>query len=260
MANFILPEKQGPVLTVTLNRPELGNPFDPSVIHAFQNILNTIDFDESRVLVLKGAGKYFCSGAHLQWMRAGIEQSKDLNQKEAMDLAQLLHTLFALPIPTIALVQGNAYAGGVGLVAACDFAIAHEAVQFCISETRLGLIPALISPYLQHVLGAQTATRLALMAAPFSAREALQWGLISHLVPEDKLNETLHSLTSTLLKNGPLALKMTKSLFKKEIELGTLHDTSALITQIRMDVEAQEGMRAFFEKRPPAWTIHKNDV
>jgi methylglutaconyl-CoA hydratase len=251
----------GPVTTVTLNRPEVFNAFNETAIEELADCFRVLgNRDELRVIVLAARGKCFSAGADLDWMRRMAELSYQANFDDAYRLATMLRTIYLCPKPVIARVQGDAFGGGVGLIAASDIAVAVESVSFSLSEVKLGLIPATISPYVIRAIGARAARRYFVTAERFAAVEAHRIGLVHAVVTVDQLDSTIQSVIAAISQNGPLAVTKTKELihdidgrlFSEEV----LRDTAERIAHIRASSEAREGVRAFLEKRSPAW--HKN--
>lgn len=244
------------IATLTLNQPDKHNAFDDSVISELLDHLDTIKLNsEIRVLVLQAKGKHFCAGADLAWMKRMATLNYEDNLSDAKRLAKLMENLNALPIPTIAKVQGAAYGGAIGLVSCCDIAIASDNARFCLSEVKLGLAPATIGPYVVDAMGARRCRQLFTTAEVFHAHQAKEYGLVHTVVPLAELDEAIQATTSDILNAGPQATRAAKQLIK-EILLApeTLsEDTSKLIATLRVSEEGQEGLSAFFEKRPPSW-------
>jgi len=246
------------VATLTLDRPDVHNAFDDVLIAELTTRLNALDADpDVRVVVLAANGKSFSAGADLNWMKRMAQYSEAENLRDAMQLAQLMRTLDRMHKPTIARVQGAAFGGGVGLVACCDIAVAARDAQFCLSEVRLGLIPAVISPYVVQAMGARAARRFFLTAERFGAEEARRLGLVSEVVDADKLDESVGALASHLLKGGPLALAAAKDLIAavndRPIETPVIEDTAHRIASQRASAEGKEGVAAFLEKHAAGW-------
>lgn len=247
------------VATVTLRRPEVHNAFDDELIERLRRELHGLANDPVvRVVVLAAEGKSFSAGADLNWMKRMSEYERAENIEDAKNLGKLMATLHRMPQPTVAIVQGPAYGGGVGLVAACDIAIASEAASFCLSEVRLGLIPAVIGPYLVAAIGDREAKRYMLTAEKFSAAEARRIGLIHDVVAADKLQERRNQVVTDLLKGGPKALTEVKNLTSYITKSATqdekvVRDTAGHIARVRATPEGQEGVSAFLEKRKPTW-------
>jgi methylglutaconyl-CoA hydratase len=243
---------------LTLNRPEVHNAFDDALIAQLTAALLSLEADRRvRVVVLSAAGKSFSAGADLAWMQRMAGYSEAENLEDARALAGLMSTLDRLAKPTLALVQGAAFGGGVGLVACCDIAIASEAASFSLSEVKLGLIPAVISPYIVAAIGPGAARRFILTAERFSAQQALQLGLIHEVVPADRLEETAEQILDHLAQGGPRAQAEAKdlvlSLAGRPIDRGLVEETAQHIAQIRVGEEAREGLAAFLEKRKAEW-------
>ncbi|AMV70455.1 enoyl-CoA hydratase/isomerase family protein [Desulfuromonas carbonis] len=244
--------------TITLNRPDLHNAFDDTLISSLTSELRRLDRDDNvRVVLLAARGKSFSSGADLNWMRRMADYSFEENLADAMDLAELMKTLANLAKPTIALVQGAAIGGGVGLVACCDIALATTEVTFCLSEVKLGLIPAVISPYVAAAIGPRATRRYFITAERFDAAEAHRLGLVHELVPPGELEARADSLSRLLLRNSPRAMASVKELVA-EVSLSFLDDdliadTAERIAEARASDEGREGLSAYLEKRPPNW-------
>jgi len=246
------------VATVVLNRPDVHNAFDDALIAELTATLKSLEREDSaRVVVLAAAGRSFSAGADLNWMKRMAEYSRMENVEDAVALAQLMQTLHRLAKPTIALVQGPAYGGGVGLVSCCDVAVASEQAHFCLSEVKLGLIPAVIAPYVVAAVGPRAASRYFVTAERFDAREALALGLVHEVVATDALEAARDRFVDALLKNAPQAMVEAKRLVKavawRRIEGDVLNDTAERIADRRASAEGREGVTAFLEKRKPAW-------
>lgn len=246
------------VATLTMNNPERHNAFDDLLIAELTREFRRLDADpQVRVVVLAANGKSFSAGADLNWMRRMADYSATENLADARALAELMRTLNELSKPTIALVQGPVYGGGVGLVACCDMALASPRAKFCLSEVRLGLIPAVISPYVVEAIGSRAARRYFLTAEIFSAAEALRLGLLHEIVDEEQLAESGSALCQQLLNNGPQALTAAKKLIvavgKGPIDQVMIAETAERIAGIRAGAEGKEGLGAFLEKRKPSW-------
>jgi methylglutaconyl-CoA hydratase len=256
--SHILIESLDGVGTLWLNRPDLHNAFDDALIAEVTKGLNALAHDPAvRVVLLAGKGKNFSAGADLAWMKRMAGYSTVQNEADALALATMLHTLNVLPKPTIALIQGAALGGGVGLAAACDMAIAAEDAVFALSETRLGLIPSVISPYVIAAIGVRASRRYMLTAERFDAPKALALGLVSAIVPADKLMSEGARLADLLRQNGPRAVGEAKSLIAhvagrpNDAELRA--ETARRIARVRATPEGREGVAAFLEKRKPNW-------
>ncbi|MEM5276285.1 enoyl-CoA hydratase/isomerase family protein [Cupriavidus taiwanensis] len=246
------------VATVTLNRPDVRNAFNETVIAELTGAFRALgDMDEVRAIVLAGSGPAFCAGADLNWMKKMAGYSDDQNRADALTLAQMLHTIWSCPRPVIARIQGDTYAGGMGLVAACDIAVAAEHAHFCLSEARLGLLPATISPYVIRAMGEQAARRYFITAERFDAAEALRLGLLHAVVPAEALDAKVAELTAALVANSPNAVRESKRLVQdiagRAIDNDLLADTAERIASIRASEEGREGVKSFLEKRTPSW-------
>lgn len=247
------------VATLTLNRPEVHNAFDDTIINSLIASLEQVTNDPSvRVLILRSEGKNFSAGADLNWMRRMAANSHAENLVDARGLAMLMQRLNELPQPTIALVQGAAFGGAVGLAACCDMVVATDASLFCLSEVKIGLIPAVISPYVVQAMGERQARRYFLTAEPFNAGQAQDWGLVHEVVASnEQLNDAANALVSKLLGNSPAAVTAAKQLIaavsQRPIGADVIEDTAARIADIRVSNEGQEGLSAFLNKRKPNW-------
>jgi methylglutaconyl-CoA hydratase len=247
------------VARVWLDRPEIRNAFDDALIAALTQTLRELDADEGvRAVVLGGNGPAFCAGADLNWMKRMAGYGYEQNLADAQALAGMLTTLDRMAKPTVARVHGPAFAGGVGLVAACDIALGVPEAKFCLSEAKLGLSPATISPYVVRAMGERMARRYFLSAEVFDAAEAARIGLLSGLVPADRLDAEIDALLKHLLQGGPQALAKIKDLIRAvssgRVEDDMIADTAQRIAEIRVSPEGKEGIASFLEKRKPAWT------
>ncbi|TKB43092.1 enoyl-CoA hydratase/isomerase family protein [Thalassotalea mangrovi] len=253
---------QNRVIEVSLNNPDKFNAFDDSLIAAmtdvFEQVANNLDI---RVLVLSAQGKHFSAGADLAWMQRMADYTLEQNQQDAMALANMLYKLNHLPQATIAKVQGAAFGGAVGLVSCCDMAIATDNASFCLSEVKLGLIPATISPYVMQAMGARASRRYFQTAERFKAETALKLGLVDDVVPQDSLSETVSNRCDLILSNGPHAVRKAKALVldfqHQAVDHKMLLQTSERIAEVRVSDEGQEGLQAFFNKRPASWLSDK---
>lgn len=246
------------IISITLNRPDIHNAFDDKLIQEFIIALDNIQNDKNiRAVIIAANGKNFCAGADLNWMQRIAKYSYEENLADAQQLATLMHKLNTLNKPTIALVQGGAFGGGVGLVACCDIALAAENASFCLSEVKIGLIPSVISPYVIAAIGEKAARRYFLTAEKFNAETAQQLGLIHAVVPEQKLAETGDKIIQQLLQNSPAAISAAKELIRdvasKNCDANLIAETAKRIAKIRVSQEGQEGLSAFLEKRNPSW-------
>ncbi|MEE4174807.1 MAG: enoyl-CoA hydratase-related protein [Xanthomonadales bacterium] len=247
-------------LTLTLNRPEVHNAFDGELISGLTSQLQVAGNDpETRVVVLTGHGASFSAGADLNWMRSMLGASEKTNEHDALQLARLLRTLNYLPVPTVARVNGAAIGGGLGLVACCDIAVASDTAVFALSEARLGLAPAIISPYVFRRIGESQARRFFLTGERFDAEHARRLGLVHDVVDPENLDEAVEGLCDAIRRGGPQGVAESKKLVfhaaghsaDRQLELDQA--TARLIARLRISAEGQEGMRAFLEKRPPGW-------
>jgi len=249
--------KQG-IATVTLNNPDKHNAFDDDIIKQLTDIFNDISQrDDISIMVLASNGKSFSAGADLGWMKRMASYSYEDNFKDATALAQMLKALNFLPQTTIAKIQGAAFGGAVGLASCCDIVIASTKASFCLSEVKLGLIPATISPYVVDAIGLKASRRYFQTAERFFADKALQLGLVDEMVQPEALNDEVNAMITTLLANGCQARRQAKKLSQdvafQTIDEALLIDTSERIASIRVSDEGQEGLSAFFEKRSPNW-------
>lgn len=251
------------VATVTLNRPEIRNAFNDEMIAELTDVFDNLGANEDvRVIVLAAAGKAFCAGADLNWMREMAEYSYEENLADADKLAQMLKTIYECPKPTVAAVQGDVYAGGMGLVAVCDVAIAVNIANFCLSEVCLGLAPSTISPYVIKALGARASQRYFLSAEVFDSKKARQLGFIHERVSEESLEDTVSALCTKIVKNSPDAVKTCKRLLHEvagaPITDELITDTVKSIADIRASTQGREGVQAFLQKRKPDWLASDN--
>lgn len=249
--------------TVTLNRPEKHNAFDDAIIAELREAFDALaQRNDVRVVILASRGKNFSAGADLGWMKRMAEYDFEHNLKDAQLLAGMLKSLYDLPQPTIARVQGAALGGAVGLVSCCDMAVATERASFSLSEVKIGLIPATISPYVIKAIGERAARRYFTTAERFSAAEAHRIGLVSECVDEDQLDSTVAALVDAILANGPEAVRAAKDLVvsvaDREISADVIEDTCVRIAHIRVSEEGQEGLGAFLAKRSPNWVNKQN--
>jgi len=248
------------IATVMLDRPEIHNAFDDTMIGALNDVLSRIAGDRSiRMMCLEGRGRSFSAGADLNWMRRSAAYSPEENLADAEDLARLMSALDRLDIPTIAIVQGAVFGGGVGLVACCDIAIAAEGARFSFSEVRLGLIPAVISPYVVRAIGVRQARRYFQTGEVFDAATALRLGLVHEVVPAGDLGTMRRTILDALRQGGPNALREAKALANdvagRTIDARLMSATARLISERRASPEGREGLAAFLEKRTPSWRI-----
>ena len=246
------------VATVTLNRPDLRNAFNEGAIAELARVFDELGRNDAvRAIVLAANGPSFCAGADLNWMKKMAGYSHDENEADAMRLADMLRTIYLCPKPTVARVQGDCYAGGMGLVAACDIVVASEAAGFCLSEVKLGLIPATISPYVIKAMGEQAARRYFLTAERFDAAEAQRIGVAHTVVAPEALDATVAGIVKALVNNSPHAVQQAKTLVREivgqPVDDALLLDTAGRIATIRASTEGREGVASFLEKRKPTW-------
>lgn len=246
------------VATVTLNNPNKHNAFDDSIIEQLRQLfIHIAERNDIRVVVLASTGKSFSAGADLAWMKRMAGYSYEENLNDANMLAQMLKALNFLPQTTIAKVQGAAFGGAVGLASCCDIVIASEKASFCLSEVKLGLIPATISPYVVAAIGQKASRRYFQTAERFFADKAMSLGLVDEVVTPQDLDVTVNAMVRTILANGPEAVRQAKQLAldvaNKEIDHEIIGITSERIAAIRVSEQGQEGLTAFFEKRSPQW-------
>ncbi len=248
------------VAEVWLNRPEVRNAFNDGVIAELTAAFTTLGADaDLRAIILAGHGKAFCAGADLSWMRAMADYTWEQNRADAAGLAQMLWTLWSCPVPVVGRVHGDCYAGGVGLAAACDVLVASDNVHFCLSEAKLGLLPATIGPYVVRALGEQASRRYFTTAERFSAYQAKALGFVHEVVSATELDRQVADIVAALVANGPAAVRACKQLVKdvagKPIDTTLRDDTARRIADIRASAEGREGVQAFLNKREPSWRV-----
>jgi methylglutaconyl-CoA hydratase len=246
------------VALVWLNRPDLRNAFNETMIAELADAFASVDGDAStRAMVLAGRGPAFCAGADLNWMKRMSGYTFEQNHEDALGLARMLHALHSMKKPTVARVHGAAFAGGMGLVAACDIAVAAHGAEFCLSEVKLGLVPATISPYVIAAMGERAAYRYMLTAERFAAVEAHRIGLVHDVVPDGEIDGAVDALVGQLVAGGPMAHAATKDLIRavarRPLSEDLIGDTATRIATARASDEGKEGIRSFLEKRRPAW-------
>ncbi|MBA3588040.1 enoyl-CoA hydratase/isomerase family protein [Methylibium sp.] len=246
------------VARVTLDRPAVRNAFNDETIAELTRAFRELDADDGvRVIVLAAQGPAFCAGADLHWMRRMAEYSRDENLGDAARLADMLRSIASCRKPTIARVQGDAYAGGMGLVAACDLAVAADTAHFCLTEVKLGLVPATIAPYVIRALGARAAQRYMLTAERFDAATALRLGFVQAVTASDQLDACVEAWTSALLGASPQALTACKQLLHevtdRPIDAALVARTAALIADARASDDGRHGLQSFLDKTPPRW-------
>lgn len=259
MTQTIAFTQQHGIATLRLNRPEVRNALNANMIQTLTEKLYTLQNDESiKMVVLRGEGKDFCAGADIGWMKNAVHFSRAENLNDAQTLAKLFYTLDHFPKPTIALVNGAVFGGALGLIACCDLVLAETETTFCFSEVKLGLIPAIVSPYVLRAMGQRAVTRYMLTAEPFSAQRAAELQLVHEVVEAAHLEKRLQYFLDKLQENGPNALKATKQLLHSLMEnqrnpVSLMEFTSEFIADVRTSAEAQEGLNAFLNKRQPQW-------
>ncbi len=251
-------QNEASVLTIWLNRPEVHNAFDETMIDEIkQAFLCASKDDEVRVVVLRGKGKSFCAGADLNWMRNVSQYSFQENLKESINLSECFYAIYTCKKPTIALVHGAAMGGANGLLSACDMVLAHEETVFSLSEVKIGVIPACISPYIIKRVGEARSRELMLTGQRFKGPKAYEIGMVNYSLSEQGMEEKLSELVKLLLTSGPKAVSQCKVLIEQVANHLTLEEakefTAEMIARIRMSEEGQEGMAAFLEKRKPRW-------
>ena len=251
-------QRHGAVARVWLNRPDVRNAFNDSVIAELTAAFRELSTDASlRAIVIGGHGKAFCAGGDLNWMRAMADYSWEQNRADAQALADMLYTLYTCPLPLVGRVHGDCYAGGVGLASVCDVLVAAEGMHFCLSEARLGLLPATIGPYVVRALGEQASRRYFISAERFSAAEAHRLGFVHELATADTIDAKVDAIVQTLVANGPAAVKASKKLVQdlagQPLTPDLRADTARRIADIRASDEGREGVQSFLQKRTPHW-------
>ena len=249
---------EGRVAKVFLNRPEVRNAFHDGVITELAETFTRLGQDPGvRAIVLGGHGKAFCAGADLNWMKSMACYGLEDNRADATRLAEMLWAIYSCPLPVVGRLHGDCYAGGMGLAACCDVLVAAEGMHFCLSEARLGLLPATISPYVMRAMGEQAARRYFITAERFSAAQAREMGFVHELVAADALDAKVDEIVALLVANGPAAVKACKRLVQdfagREITPELRAETARRIADIRASDEGREGVQAFLNKREPAW-------
>ncbi|HEX9182760.1 MAG TPA: enoyl-CoA hydratase-related protein [Burkholderiales bacterium] len=251
-------QRKGAAAWLWLSRPEVRNALNDELIAALETALDVLEKDaQARVLVLAGRGPAFCAGGDLARMEKAAKMTKARSRREASRFAKLLYRLHAYPKPVVARVHGAAFAGGMGLVAASDLVIAAEEAEFALPETRIGLVPAMISPYLVRAMGAQQARRYMLAGERLGAKEAQRIGFAHECVPAEQLDAAVDAICARLAQAGPEALARTKKLLQRvagaAITPELAAETAAVLADVRAGAEAREGIRSFLEKRKPSW-------
>jgi methylglutaconyl-CoA hydratase len=254
----LLLERDVHVARVWLNRPDVRNAFNEEVIRELTQVFTELSQDNTlRAVVLGGYGKAFCAGADLAWMQKMAHYTWEQNRADAQALADMLWAIYCCPVPVIGRVHGDCYAGGVGLAAVCDVLVAADAVTFCLSEAKLGLMPATIGPYVLRALGEQAARRYMVTAERFSAAQALSLGFVHEVVAADKLDAKVADIVSAVVANGPVASRACKRLVQdlsgQPISAELRSDTAQWIADMRASSEGQEGVQSFLGKRSPSW-------
>jgi methylglutaconyl-CoA hydratase len=253
----VLVERREEAVRISLNRPRVHNAFNAVMIRELQAAFAAAGADpRARIVILTGVGESFCAGADLNWMREIIHYSFEQNLEESLAIADLLQAIYTLPKPTIAMVNGTAIGGGNGLLSACDIVLASDRARFGLSEVKIGLVPAAISPYVIRRIGESRAREFFLTGERFDARRALEVGLVNIVAPHAELEAKTESLAGILLSSGPEAIAASKELLQKVPGLGfneARRYTAEVIARLRVSAEGQEGMAAFLEKRKPRW-------
>ena len=252
-------ERRGPVVTLTIDRPEVRNALGPELIIELTQLFQTLAVDETRVIVLTGAGSVFCAGADLDWMRRSRELSENENIADAASAHHMWEAIDRCPKGVVARVNGHALAGGSGLVAVCDLAIASEQASFGFTEARLGLIPATISPYVLRRIGPGAARALFVSGRRFDAAEALRLGLVHRVEPPEQLDAAVAEAVDELLACSPVAIAESKRLVRDATESLVLEDLPHRLAAMRAAPEAQEGLAAFLDKQSPGWVVRSGD-
>jgi len=258
VSHYLQVERRDATARVFLNRPDVRNAFNDGVIAELADTFRTLGADASlRAVVLGGHGKAFCAGADLSWMRAMADYTWEQNRADAQALADMLWAIYSCPLPVIGRIHGDCYAGGVGLAAVCDVLVAAEGVNFCLSEAKLGLLPATIGPYVIKAMGEQAARRYFVTAERFDAAQAQRLGFVHEVVNADALDAKVDEIAAALAANGPAAVKACKRLVQdlagQPITDALRADTARRIADIRASDEGKEGVQAFLNKRSPAW-------
>ena len=257
MFKTLLIERKGAIRSITLNRPQVKNAMNAEMIDELFQAFTSIESSD-RVVLLKGAGEFFCAGGDLQWMKSSVQKTAEENEKDALGLARMIRTIDECPVPIITQVRGGAFGGGVGLVAASDVVIAEETAAFSLSEVKLGLIPAIIGPLVMRKIGVSEARRLYLTGKRFSAQVAREIHLVHEVVPVGSLASVTQDYIREFSSSGPQAVHLAKQLIREIIgeRLWTndiSEKTSILLSEVRVGKEAQAGMEAFRQKRGAPW-------
>ena len=258
-ADLMIEKRDNGVAVVTINRPAKRNAFDDALIAEMIDAFRACEADtQIKVLLLQAAGSHFSAGADLGWMQRMATLDFESNRADALELARLMRTLNDCRKPTVVKVQGSAFGGAIGLIACCDIAIASAGARFCLSEAKLGLAPAVISPYVVAAMGARACRRYFQTAEIFDAEEARRLGLVHRTVPAEELDQAVETILQRLLQNGPAAMQTGKQLIRRAesqaLDEPLIHETAEVIARLRVSKEGQEGLQAFFDKRKPDWT------
>jgi len=258
MTQSLTIERRGAVAQVWLDRPEVRNAFNDQVIGELTDTFRLLGADDTlRAIVLGGRGKAFCAGADLTWMRAMADYTWEQNRADAQRLADMLYTLYSCPLPVVGRIHGDCYAGGVGLAAVCDVLVATARANFCLSEARLGLLPATIGPYVVRALGEQAARRYFITAERFDALCAQQLGFVHEVCIEEALDAKVDEVIALIVANGPAAVKACKRLVKDvagvPITEALRAETARRIADVRASEEGREGVQSFLNRRAPTW-------
>ena len=253
-------ETRGSVVKVILNRPEVHNAFNDSMITELLKVFRKLHEARGiRVVVFTGEGKSFCAGADLNWMKRVKDYSFEENLRESLDISELMYSIYSLPLPTIARVNGAAVGGGMGFVATCDIAVAASDARFSLSEVKLGLVPACISPYVIRKAGEGACREFMLTGERLTAEKAMRLGLVNEVVEPVELDNAVSGFVERLISSGPNAIAICKELLRK-VPAMSLDEakkmTAEAIANLRVSDEGQEGMRAFLEKRKPRWSTN----
>jgi methylglutaconyl-CoA hydratase len=260
MSDMLLQHTENAVHTITLNRPEIRNAFNDVLIGEIRDAFEAVSRrTDVRCVVLAAHGPAFCAGGDLNWMRRMADYTREQNLADAGGLAAMLRAIDQCPHPTVARVQGDVFAGGLGLISACDVVVCADSATFCLSEVKIGLIPATISPYVVRAIGARASRRYFLTAERFSAGEAHRIGLVHESVPAAQLDVTVQTLVQALCANSPMAVQDAKRLVDsvtgQQINDALIATTVAGIADSRASADGKEGVQAFLDKRKPAWLL-----
>jgi methylglutaconyl-CoA hydratase len=256
----VIVEFKNKVAKVILNRPHVHNAFNNELLNDLTDIFKKLKNEKQlRVVIITGNGKSFCAGADLNWMKSVVNYSFKQNLQESLVLAKLMYSIFTFPKPVIARINGSAVGGGIGLMSVCDILIADENAKFGLSEVKLGLVPAAISPFVMSRIGEARARELFITGERITAKRAEELNLVNYTVPTDKLDEIVDEKVKLILNNGPEAVRVVKEMIYNvghKIDMDKVHNyTANLIANLRLSPEGQEGMNAFLDKRKPKWTF-----